>query len=212
MKRREFLETASATTIVCLLVGIWVAAYLTVPPIHLTSEGDPMVVFDPEIGMVPNRSAHTRRIYPAIKDRATFVFDVYTDDRGARVDEPGRRSAGRTDIMTIGCSFSWGYALPNGDTYSSRLSKALGASVVNLSEASYGTVQALQMAVARWIMSTAGPVVPTGKKMSGSESRQADSSLQSVTVSTKGTPWSYQVGRMRPARSDAAVASGIWVS
>ena len=87
-KRTKNLMLASATTIVCLLIGIEVAAYLTVPPIHLTSEGDAMVVFDPEIGMVPNRSAHTRRTYPAIKDRATFVFDIYTDDRGARVDGP----------------------------------------------------------------------------------------------------------------------------
>ena len=144
-KRTKNLVLASATTIVCLLIGIEVAAYLTVPPIHLSSEGDAMVVFDPEIGMVPNRSAHTRRTYPAIKDRATFVFDIYTDDRGARVDGLGQRNPGRTDIMTVGCSFSWGYALPNGDTYSSRLAKTLSVSVTNLSEASYGTVQALQM-------------------------------------------------------------------
>ncbi|MFO1160560.1 MAG: hypothetical protein U1E60_17105 [Reyranellaceae bacterium] len=144
-KRAKNILLATATTVVCLLIGIEVAAYLTVPSIHLTSEGDAMVVFDPEIGMVPHPSAHTKRTYPAIKDRATFVFDVYTDDRGARVDGPGRRSTPRTDIMTIGCSFSWGYALPNSETYSSRLSRTLGASVANFSEASYGTVQALQM-------------------------------------------------------------------
>lgn len=144
-KRTKNFLLASATTIVCVLIGIEVAAYLTVPPVHLTSKGDAMVVFDPEIGMVPHPSAHTKRTYPAIKDRATFVFDIYTDDRGARVDGPGQKSAGRTDIMTIGCSFSWGYALPNGETYSSRLSRTLGASVANFSEASYGTVQALQM-------------------------------------------------------------------
>ena len=136
---------AAVSTTACLLIGIEVAAYLTVPPIHLTSEGDPMVVFDPEIGMVPNRSAHTKRTYPAIADRATFVFDVFTDERGARVEGPGQRSPARADIVTVGCSFSWGYALPNGDTYASRLSRDLGARVSNLSEASYGTVQSLQM-------------------------------------------------------------------
>jgi hypothetical protein len=34
------------------------------------------------------------------------------------------------------------------------------------------------------IMPTAGPVVPIGKNMLGSESRQADNSLHPVTVST----------------------------
>ena len=53
-KRAKNILLATATTVVCLLIGIEVAAYLTVPSIHLTSEGDAMVVFDPEIGMVPN--------------------------------------------------------------------------------------------------------------------------------------------------------------
>jgi hypothetical protein len=43
-----------------------------------------------EIGVTPHPSAHTRRTYPAIKDGATLVFDVYTDARGARVDGSGR--------------------------------------------------------------------------------------------------------------------------
>lgn len=44
------------------------------------------------------------------------------------------------------------------------------------------TWQAEQMAVAIAICSTAGPVLPTGKKRLGSESRQAAESLQSVRV------------------------------
>jgi len=49
------------------------------------------------------------------------------------------------------------------------------------------------MAVALSIMSIAGPVVPTGKKMSGSEARQAESSRQSVTVNTVVTPTDTRV-------------------
>jgi hypothetical protein len=144
-KRAKNFVLAAATTLASLLIGIWVAAYLTVPGIHVTSSGDPLVVWDPEIGMVPSRSAHTKRVYPAIKDRATLDFDIYTDDRGARVDKAGEMSPGRADVMTVGCSFSWGYALPNGETYSSRLGRDLGVHVANFAEASYGSVQALQM-------------------------------------------------------------------
>ncbi len=144
-KRAKNLVLGAVTTLACLVIGIEVTAYLTVPPIHLMSEGDDLVVFDPELGAVPHPSAHTRRIYPAIKDRATFVFDVYTDDRGARVDGPGQRSAGRADIVTIGCSFTWGYALANADTYASRLAREFKVVNANLAMASFGTVQALQM-------------------------------------------------------------------
>jgi hypothetical protein len=144
-RRTKNLLLASATTLASLLIGVEVAAYLTVPPIHVTSEGDAMAVFDREIGMTPNPNAHTRRTYPAIKDRATLVFDVYTDERGARVDGPGQRGAARADIVVVGCSFSWGYALANADTYASRLARDLGVSVSNFAQPSYGTVQSLQM-------------------------------------------------------------------
>ena len=144
-RRTKNLLLASGVTLASLLIGVEVAAYLTVPPIHVTSEGDAMAVFDREIGMTPHPSAHTKRIYPAIKDRATLAFDVYTDERGARVDGPGRRAAARADIVVVGCSFSWGYALANADTYASRLARELGASVSNFAQPSYGTVQSLQM-------------------------------------------------------------------
>ena len=144
-RRTKNFLLASAATLASLLVGIEVAAYLTVPPIHVTSEGDALVVFDREIGMIPHPNAYTRRTYPAIKDRATLVFDVYTDERGARVDGPGRRAAARADIVVVGCSFSWGYALANADTYASRLAREFGAGVSNFAQPSYGTVQSLQM-------------------------------------------------------------------
>src|SRR4030095_14149748 len=96
-------------------------------------------------GLVARPSAHTRHIYPAIADRATFAFDIYTDNRGARVDGPGQQSAARYDIMTLGDSFTWAYALANQDSYAARWGRELGASVANFALASYGTTQALQI-------------------------------------------------------------------
>lgn len=133
------------STMAGLLAGIEVAAYLTVPGIAMSSEGDGLVIFDPEIGAIANPSSHNRRIYPAIKDRKAFAFDVYTDDRGARVDGPGERSAARVDILAVGDSFTWGYALANPQTYASRLGREFKASVSNFAMASYGTTQSLQI-------------------------------------------------------------------
>lgn len=133
------------STIASLALGIEVAAYLTVPGIAMSSEGDALVIFDPEVGAIPNPSSHNRRIYPAIKDRKAFAFDVYTNDRGARVDGPGQRSAAKVDIVAIGDSFTWGYALENPQTYASIVGRELNASVSNLAMASYGTTQSLQI-------------------------------------------------------------------
>jgi hypothetical protein len=93
-------------------LGIWIAAYPTMPGIALSVEGDPLVLFDLEVGAIANPSSHNRRIYPAIRDRNAFAFDVYTDDRGARVDGPGQKSSAKAEIVTVGDSFIWGYALP----------------------------------------------------------------------------------------------------
>lgn len=133
-----------ATTVGSLLLGVEIAAYLTVPGIAMSAEGDPLVLFDPEIGAVANPSAHNKRIYPAIKDRKAFAFDVYTDDRGARVDGPGTRSPARVDMLVVGDSFTWGYALQNPQTYANIVGRDLGASLSNFAMASYGTTQALQ--------------------------------------------------------------------
>ena len=139
------LVLALASTTIALLVGIEVTAYLTVWPPAMSAVGDGTVVYDPEIGLVSRRSAHTRHIYPAIADRAAFEFDIYTDDRGARVDGSGQLSAAHYDILTVGDSFTWAYALANQDSYAARLGRELGASVANFALASYGTTQSLQI-------------------------------------------------------------------
>jgi len=144
-QRATTLVLTLVSTTIALLIGIEGAAYLTVWPPAMSSEGDSLVLFDPEIGMVAHPSAHTRHIYPAIADRAPFVFDIYTNDRGARVDGPGLRSAPHYDIITIGDSFTWAYALANQDSYASRLARDLHASVTNFAMASYGTTESLQL-------------------------------------------------------------------
>lgn len=135
----------AVSTVASLLVGIAIASYLTVPRIPLASEGDRLLVFDPEIGALANPSSHARRIYPAVADRQPFAFDIYTDDRGARVDGPGQRSPERVDVLAIGDSFSWGYALANEETWARHLSRELDTSVSNFAMAAYGTTQSLQV-------------------------------------------------------------------
>ncbi len=143
--RSKSLLLVLASTTVALLLGVWVTAYLTVWTPAMSSEGPGIAVYDPEIGLVPRPSAHNRRIYPAIADRKAFEFDVHTNDRGARVDGPAQQSAARYDLMTIGDSFTWGYALQNENSYAAQLGRELGASVTNLAMASYGTTQSLQL-------------------------------------------------------------------
>ena len=144
-KVRKTVLLALVSTVASALAGIAIASYITVPRIPLMSEGDHLLVFDPEIGATANPSSHARRIYPAVADRQTFAFDIYTDDRGARVDGPGQRSPARVDVLTVGDSFTWGYALANEDTYARHLSRKLDASVSNFAMAAYGTTQSLQI-------------------------------------------------------------------
>jgi len=136
---------ALVSTAASVLFGIAIAAYLTIPSIPLVSEGDRLLVFDPEIGARANPSSHARRIYPAVRDRQTFAFDIYTDDRGARVDGPGQRSPAQVDVLVVGDSFSWGYALSNPETYARHLARELETGVSNFAMAAYGTTQSLQM-------------------------------------------------------------------
>ena len=121
-KVRKTVALVLVSTAVSLLAGIAIASYLTVPRIPLLSEGDMLLVFDPEIGARANPSSHAKRIYPAVRDRKTFAFDIYTDDRGARVDGPGQRSPAQVDVMVLGDSFTWGYALANEETWARHLS------------------------------------------------------------------------------------------
>ena len=76
-----------------------------------------LATFDPEIGIVPKPNARTHRIDGPTPNRGPLVYDIYTDDRGARVDTPGQNSPGNVDMMVIGCSFTFGHPIQNPDTY-----------------------------------------------------------------------------------------------
>ena len=51
-KTKKSALLALTITVASLLAGIEVAAYLTVPNIAMSAEGDALVLFDPEIGAI----------------------------------------------------------------------------------------------------------------------------------------------------------------
>ena len=140
------IALTTAATLLALVAGIAVAGYLTVPNPQLVIEGGDFIAFDPEVGMVARPSHHARRIEGATPNRPPLIYDIYTDDRGARVDGPTRQmSPARAEIVTIGCSFSFGHPIANEDTYAARVGRDLGVANSNFALVGYGTTQSLLM-------------------------------------------------------------------
>jgi hypothetical protein len=142
------LKTVSLTVasiLLALIGGIAVAGHWAIPYVNHAHKGDGILVFDAEIGMAPRPSGYTQRVDGPTANRPALVNDVYTDDRGARVDGPGQRSPAKLDILAIGCSFTWGHAVANPDTFVARLRRELGVPTSNFAMAGMGTVQSLQM-------------------------------------------------------------------
>jgi hypothetical protein len=138
---------ALASTVLSLVVGIAVVGYWTVPNPQLYVEGDGyFLAFDPAIGMVPRPSSYTKRTDGPTPNRGPLIYDIYTDERGARVDGRDRqRGPAQAEIVTLGCSFTWGHAIANRDTYAARLGRELGVVNANFAMAGFGTTQALQL-------------------------------------------------------------------
>jgi hypothetical protein len=109
------------------------------PRSDLRIEGDWPVQRDDEIGFVAARNARTLRRHLGTGVR----YHIFTDDRGARVNAPGDRTPPRIDVLTIGCSFSWGHGIENEQTFSEVLRRRMGVAVANLAMGSYGTVHSL---------------------------------------------------------------------
>jgi hypothetical protein len=103
-------------------------------------EGDYPLRDDEEIGFVAREDASTLR-----HDRNGLNFYLFTDGRGARKNLPTPERPEHCDIITIGCSFSWGHGLENQYTYSSLIEKQTSLRVENFAMGSYGTVQSLLM-------------------------------------------------------------------
>lgn len=104
-------------------------------------EGDWPYTLDGELGFVAVKNGASRRehLYSGL------AYGIFSDARGARVNFRGEQKTPPVDIMTIGCSFSWGHGVDNEDTYTERLELKTGLKAVNFSMASYGTVQSLKM-------------------------------------------------------------------
>jgi hypothetical protein len=103
-------------------------------------EGDFPIEADDEIGFVPVRNGATLRRHP----RMGLAYHLFTSDRRARVSARGEATPSRVDLMTVGCSFSWGHGIENPETYTAVIARRAGLRAANLAFASYGTVQALQ--------------------------------------------------------------------
>ena len=160
-----------------------------------------LLVFDPEIGARANPSSHARRIYPAVADRKTFAFDIYTDDRGARVDGPGQRSPEQVDVMVVGDSFTWGYALANEDTWARHLSRDLEASVSNFAMAAYGTHIGTAFQLIDDVLDYSGHEAETGKHL-GDDLAEGKPTLPLIHVIQHGGP--QQAALVRSAIENAS--------
>jgi hypothetical protein len=137
------LLTAAITVTACvgLLVGYYALQAREYSGLDLVLGGDFPIEADEEIGFVPVRNGATVRHHPS----SGLAYRVFTSDRGARVDARGERTTAPLDLMTIGCSFSWGHGIENHETYTSVLARRRSLRAANFAFASFGTVQSLQM-------------------------------------------------------------------
>jgi hypothetical protein len=141
---RMLPKIAGWTLIVALTAGaalfaLWIAAYQSLPVIGGYVHGDPLLVYDPELGFAPRPNSVSK------VDGAAGLWNVYTDRRGARVSAPGAQTPDHADIVVVGCSFTWGLSLENEQTFVHKIGQALHVPVANLSMGGYSTVQALQL-------------------------------------------------------------------
>ena len=124
-----------------LLLGFYVYRIGKIPRYPIRVAGSPFMQRDPEIGYVPVPHGDT-----AIQHLDSGAAYHVTNDRfGARVNRPGDETPARVDLMTLGCSFTWGFGVRNEDTYAQRLGMSLGVSTANFAMAGYGSIQSLQM-------------------------------------------------------------------
>jgi len=144
--RKKLLLVLAAVIplVVCVLLVSGYFAYVAhdyKQRLPVRMDGDWRLAADAQIGFVPANNTSTFRRHI----RNDMAYHLYTDDRGARVDQAGLKAPKSVDVLTIGGSYSWGGGVDNEDTFSSIMAEQLGLSVYNVAYGSYGTVQALQM-------------------------------------------------------------------
>lgn len=140
---KKILFFGMTSTFVLLVVFLFTvviyAVVIVLNPLPRTGvqyKGDKPYEFDSETGIAARKSASLEMLQP---NQGEGYFTVYTDDRGSRVDRPGIRHPGGTDVMVLGCSFSWGSGFENEKTYSSILARKSGLHVTNMAVNSFGT-------------------------------------------------------------------------
>lgn len=135
--------TVVLTVVACATIAFayfaWRGARFERLPMEVN--GDWLMVRDDEMGFVPRPNAASE-IHNVETD---YRFHVYTDARSARVNRPGEQTGATVDVMTLGCSFTWGAGIENEQTYAQRLGAALHAPVANFAMGSFGSVQSFLM-------------------------------------------------------------------
>ncbi len=133
----------SLTLVACAIVAGAYFAYkgASLPRVPIRLSGDWLMERDDEMGFVPKRNGSTEIHHLD----SGLRYHIFTDGRSARVDAPGAQTPSHVDIVTIGCSFTWGHGVESEQTYAQQLGRILNVSVANFGMGSYGSVQSFQV-------------------------------------------------------------------
>ena len=137
------LLTAAFTVAVCgsLVAGYYAFRARAYASLDHVLEGDFPVEWDDALGFAPVRGGASLRRHP----KAGLAYHLFTSDRRARVGARGEKTPPSVDLLTVGCSFSWGHGVEHADTYTAVLADRLGVPAANLAFSAYGTVQSALM-------------------------------------------------------------------
>ena len=134
-RKRLFIVLALAAGVVgaagVAAVGATLDAYRYYRAHQSNILGASFIMEDPVVGYVQRPHVHNRYT-------SAPVYDVYTDDLGARVARPGVRSPRKVDLLALGDSFTWGHGVQAESTYVNRLAEAKRLTASNVALASYG--------------------------------------------------------------------------
>lgn len=134
LKRLALTFFSITFSLVLLKAGIDAAK----PDLPVKISGDYPIVDDQEIGFIAATNASALREHDI-----GLRYHIFTDGRGARANKATKKAPTHADIITVGCSYTWGHGVENEQTYSSIIERKTGLSVSNLALSSYGTVQSV---------------------------------------------------------------------
>lgn len=146
--KKRYKIALGAALLVLAVMSVIVLSYYTAKAYnyyknhHSFWVGDSYVKSDPVLGYVATPNAKVKHIrHP--------IFSVYSDDRGGRVIGPGQRAPGKIDLLSVGCSFTWGHGIEDDDTYIKILGRMTGLTAYNAGVASYGPITSF-LTIARY--------------------------------------------------------------